>query len=39
MRKRKVWKCFRCGLIFKTKSMADLHEVVTKHKSNLVVTI
>jgi len=37
MRKIDVWKCFICGLTFKTKSIAELHERITKHKPNMVV--
>ena len=39
MRERKTWKCYVCGLIFKTKSIAELHERVTNHKPTVIADL
>jgi Zn-finger protein len=35
----KVWKCFRCNLVFREESLAELHETLYHHNTTSVDAI
>ncbi|MGQ0772183.1 MAG: hypothetical protein ACT4NT_05375 [Nitrososphaerota archaeon] len=35
----KVWKCFRCNLVFRDESLAELHKTLCNHNTTSIDVI